>query len=379
MSRVSTLGDGRATAAMRRYYGAYARGGFALIVTEGTYTDLAYSQAYRNQPGLATAAQARAWSPIVDVVHDRGAKFIAQLMHAGALSQENTHRAGSIGPSALLPRGQKMTDYGGQGPYAMPRAMDAADIRDAIDGFARAAVRAREVGFDGVEIHAANGYLLDQFLTTYTNARSDSYGGSVENRIRLTAQVVAAVAAATGPGFAIGVRVSQTKVNDFSYRWPGAAADAAVIFAALRDAGAHYLHVAGEGSDWLEAARLPDGDTLTRVARRVSALPVLANGGLDDPASLALVLNDGHADLVALGRAALANPDWPSRLECGEPFESFDGAMLHPSASLENAERWRAARGSAAPQDRDPHAAMSSHVRGAHSLLNAGAGGGAQQ
>jgi 2,4-dienoyl-CoA reductase-like NADH-dependent reductase (Old Yellow Enzyme family) len=345
MSRVSTLGDGCATDGMRRYYERFAAGGFALIVTEGTYTDQAYSQAYRNQPGIASDAQASAWSPVVRAAHGHDAKIVLQLMHAGALSQESSHRLETIGPSAILPKGSKMSDYGGRGPYATPRAMTLDDIRNVIDGFAASARRARQVGFDGVEIHGANGYLLDQFLTTYTNVRRDAYGGDVSQRIRLMVEVVQAVVAATGPGFEVGVRVSQTKVNDFTYRWPGATSDAWLISAALRDAGASYIHVAGEGRNWLETAQLPDGNTLTRVARQASGLPVLANGGLDDPARMAFVLNEGHADLVALGRAALANPDWPTRLGRGAPFERFDEAMLQPSASLENAERWRASRG----------------------------------
>lgn len=341
MSRVSTAGDGRATEAMLRYYASFAEGGFGLVLTEGTYTDLAHSQAYGQQPGIATDAQAAAWSPVVRAVHDAGAKIVLQLMHAGAISQENPHREGTLGPSAILPNGEKMPDYGGSGPFAMPRAMTDEHIAEVVDGFTRAAVRAREVGFDGVEIHGANGYLLDQFLTTYTNARADRYGGSVANRVRLTADVVQDALRAVGPGFTVGVRLSQTKVNDAEYRWPGGAEDAEVIFGALRSAGAHYIHIAGEGGDWMETARFANGETITGVARRVTGLPVLANGGLGEPAKMAHVLTEGHADVVSIGRAALANPDWPRRLARGEPFERFDHAMIHPFASLENAERWR--------------------------------------
>ncbi|WP_394833464.1 NADH:flavin oxidoreductase [Pendulispora rubella] len=343
MSRVSTAGDGVPTDAMRRYYADFAKGGFGLILTEGTYVDLAHSQAYERQPGLATDAQVSAWRPIVADVHAAGAKIFAQLMHAGALVQGNRHRPQSVAPSAIAPKGAKMPEYGGQGPYATPRAMVDDDFRDITEDFVRAALRARDAGFDGVEVHAANGYLFDQFLTTYTNTRTDAYGGSVENRIRFTVDVVRAITKAVGPSFVVGVRLSEAKVNDKSYTWPGGAEEARTIFAAIRDAGASYLHIAAEGRDFAFSARLRDGLTLTQLARQATGLPVIANGSLHDGARAARALEDGHADILALGRAAIANPDWPSRLAQGRPFETFDPAILHPAASLENAASWRAA------------------------------------
>jgi len=352
MSRVSTAGDGLATEAMRKYYSAFAEGGFGLVISEGTYPDLAHSQAYENQPGLATAEQANAWRPVVDAVHSGGAKFFAQLMHAGALVQINRHRTESVAPSAIFPKGEKMPEYGGEGAYAVPRAMIEDDFRAIIDGFCRAAVRARDAGFDGVEIHAANGYLFDQFLTTYTNSRTDRYGGSLENRIRFTAEVLRAVVKATGSGFAVGVRLSEAKVNDKSYVWPGGGDDARIIAAALRDAGASFLHLAGEGRDFAFSANRHRGvsesarpeASLPQIVREVANVPVIANGGLHDGAHGARVLTEGHADVIALGRAAVANPDWPTRLARGASFEPFDHAILQPTASLANAALWRKTR-----------------------------------
>jgi len=344
MSRVSTAGDGVPTDAMKRYYADFARGGFGLIVTEGTYPDLAHSQAYARQPGLATEAQVNAWRSIVSEVHAAGAKIVVQLMHAGALVQGNRHSAESVAPSAITPKGEKMSEYGGEGPYATPRAMVEADFRTITEAFVRAARRARDAGFDGVEIHAANGYLFDQFLTTYTNARTDEYGGPVENRIRFTAEVLRAIVQAVGPTFVVGVRLSEAKVNDKSYTWPGGVEEARTIFTTVRDAGASYLHIAGEGRAFAFSSHLRDGLTLPQLARQVTGLPVIANGNLHDPSSAARALEDGHADILALGRAALANPDWPTRLAQGRPFEPFDHAILHPAASLENAASWRAAQ-----------------------------------
>ncbi|MDF2826502.1 MAG: NADH:flavin oxidoreductase/NADH oxidase, partial [Mycobacterium sp.] len=279
MTRVSATPGGAATAEMAAYYAAFARGGFGLVLTEGTYTDTTHSQGYLNQPGLATDAHVTAWRPVTDAVHAHGVPIIAQLMHAGALSQGNSYGTDTIAPSPVTPRGQKLEEYGGAGGWPTPKAMNADDIEATVAGFVSAAGRARQAGFDGVEVHAANGYLLDQFLTDYTNTRDDEYGGSVENRIRLTADVLHRIRAAE-PDLLLGVRLSQTKVNDFTHRWPGGAADAEIIVTALAGTGVDYLHIASEGRDFIDTARLSDGRTITGLARDVSGLPVMANGGM---------------------------------------------------------------------------------------------------
>lgn len=342
MTRISAESDGTPTAQMSEYYHEFAAGGFGLIITEGTYTDATHSQGYYNQPGLVTQRHIAGWRNVVDAVHAAGAPIVAQLMHAGAISQGNAYGYNTIGPSSITPPGQMMPDYGGVGgPWNPPREMTARDIEDVVAGFSAAAENARAAGFDGVEIHAANGYLLDQFLTDYTNQRTDEYGGPVQNRIRLTVRVLRAIREALGD-FPIGVRLSQTKVNDFTYRWPGAAADARAIFTALTDAT--YLHIASEGKDFLETARFPSGSTITELARKVSGRPVIANGGMHALPQAADVLTGGHADMLSLGRGALANPDLPRRVETGAALEPFDHAMLHPMACLDNAAAWRARR-----------------------------------
>ncbi|MEV0799461.1 NADH:flavin oxidoreductase [Kribbella sp. NPDC050281] len=344
MSRVSATPDGVPTDEMTDYYAAFAEGGFGLVITEGTYTDPAYSQGYLNQPGLTTSAQVAGWREVTRRVHAAGRPILAQLMHAGAISQGNPHRAERVGPSAVRPIGEMLSEYGGQGPWPTPRELSACEIDEVIAGFVAAAVRAHEAGFDGVEIHGANGYLLDQFLTVYTNQRTDAYGGPVANRIRLTAEVAEAIVAATPPGFVVGVRLSQTKVNDLEYRWPGGAYDAEVVFGILAAQGIDYLHIASEGRDWLETARLPGGQTITGLARKVSGLPVIANGGMHDPERADRVLTDGHADLVSIARGALANPDLPRRLADEHQLDRFDRGMLEPAATLANAKQWQTAR-----------------------------------
>ena len=222
--------------------------------------------------------------------------------------------------------------------------MATADIRTVAEQFGDAALRARAAGFDGVEVHAANGYLLDQFLTDYTNTRTDEYGGTVANRIRFATEVLAEIRHRVGRDFLLGVRLSQTKVNDFTYRWPGGATDAEAIFAALAATGVDYLHIASEGRDFIDTARLSDGRTITALARQVSGLPVMANGGMHDLRQAAEVLDGGHADLLSLGRGALANPDLPQRLSSGAPLDKFDHGMLSPMATIANATTWRANR-----------------------------------
>ncbi|MGW1741632.1 oxidoreductase [Nocardia sp. NPDC001965] len=342
MSRVSTAGDGVPTAAMAEYYARFAAGGFGLITAEGTYIDEEFSQAYPDQPAIVTARQIDAWRAVTDAVHAEGGTIALQLMHAGALLQGNRHSDRSIAPSAVLPKGAKMPSYGGAGPFALPAAADRADIRRIQGGFAAAAVRARAAGFDAVEIHGANGYLVDQFLTEYTNRREDEYGGDPAGRVRFAVEVVGAVRAAVGPEFPVGLRLSQTKVNDFGYRWAGAA-EAETIFRAVGGAGIDYLHLASEGRDWYDTAVLDTGETITRLARTVTGLPVIANGGMHIPDLARTVLEEGHADLVALGRGALANPDWPRVIAAGTRPAAFDRAMLDPEVTLAGQASWERA------------------------------------
>ena len=341
MTRCSARPDGVPTEAMADYYAEFASGGFGLVVTEGIYPDAAYSQGYLNQPGLVTAEHVEGWRTITRRVHDAGARIVAQLMHAGALSQGNPHREGTIAPSAVPPLGEMMPAYGGNGSWQLPREATREDLEEVVAGFAAAARNAAAAGFDGVEVHGANGYLLDQFVTEYTNLRTDQYGGSTANRVRLLAEVVERLVAEAPEGFAVGVRVSQTKVNDVVYRWSGGAEDVVEIAQTLSKAGASYLHVASEGRAWFDTARLPDGTTVTGLAREVSGLPVIANGGMHEPGQAARVLDEGHADFLAIGHGALANPDLPQRWAAGRALAPFDPAMLRPDVTLDSASRWR--------------------------------------
>jgi 2,4-dienoyl-CoA reductase-like NADH-dependent reductase (Old Yellow Enzyme family) len=207
--------------------------------------------------------------------------IITQLMHAGSQSQGNGHRDHTVGPSAIAPRGQQLGIYRGSGPFRTPRALSLNEIAKVRHGFVAASQRAVEAGFDGVELHGANGYLIDQFLNDYTNQRDDHYGGSVENRVRLAAEICDDVLQALGSEVTIGMRISQTKVSDSAHRWAGQSRDAETIFGVLGQTGVHYMHTTEPDAT---AAASNDGSaTLAEHAKQHSGTSVLANGGLAQP------------------------------------------------------------------------------------------------
>ncbi|MDN4501590.1 NADH:flavin oxidoreductase [Alteromonadaceae bacterium BrNp21-10] len=338
MTRVSTNGDGIPTEQMATYYRRYAEGGFGLIITEGTYTDRTFSQAYPNQPGITNDKQLEGWRNIVSATHAVGGKIILQLMHGGALSQ---HLSNTRGPSAIQPQRKMLEGYSAkQGVFPLPQAMNSAEIDELIADFTASALRAEKAGFNGVEIHAANGYLLDQFITDYTNVREDQYGGSIENRCRLSAEIITAIKSAVADDFIVGIRVSQGKVNDFDYTWPNGIDDGKIIFTSLKNAGANYIHFASEGKGFDHGCLTKNGESLPKLARELTGLPVIANGGLDNSNEAKRILKGNHADLVALGTGALANPDWPNRLKNHIPISPFNADMFALGVTVEHQFKW---------------------------------------
>jgi len=336
MTRVSATADGCATDRMAQYYAKFAEGGFSFLVTEGTYTDNVYSKGYRKQPGLVTDDHVEAWTQVTDAAHDAGGAIFAQLMHSGAQNQGIPQDADqeTIAPSAVQPDGEKNEAYGGDGPYPRPKKATKEDLETAREGFVASAMNAHEAGFDGVELHAANGYLLNEFLSDKMNQRDDEYGGAPEARVRYPAEVVEAVAAAVPDDFVVGVRVSQSMVTDYGYVWPEGEAAAAVFFEALSSAGADYIHTTERYAT--EPTFGEDGPSLAEAAVEyvVDDTVVIANGSLGTPEAARQVLDDG-ADLLTLGTSALANPDWPSRVAAGEELAEFDRTrLLEPKATV---------------------------------------------
>ncbi len=340
MSRASATDDGVPTEAMARYYAGFAKGGFGLVIAEGAYTDTRFAKAYGNQPGLCSDAHQAGWRRIVEAVHGEGGKIILQLIHAGAVSQavDVPHA-----PSAVRPMGNMLEGYGpNRGPYGTPEELSTQDISDIKAGFVQAAERAQSAGFDGVEVHCANGYLLDQFLTPETNLRESPYGGTIQNRIRLTTEIITEIRAATGEHFLTGVRLSQAKATQPDYFWHGGLDDATQIFRAVAEAGAGFVHLASEIKGYAYHSFTRDGESLTRLARDLTGLPVIANGGLHDPALARDVLRKGEADFLAIGKAAMINPDLPDRIASGRPADVFTYALFSHGVSIEGQARWQA-------------------------------------
>lgn len=338
MTRISASSEGLATEQMPSYYGSFARGGFGLIIVEGTYTDELYSQCYFDQGGLANEEQAQSWKKVVEAVHQAGAKIIIQLEHAGALSQGNRFAQQNIAPSAIQPKGEQLPFYGGHGAFPTPKEATKDDIKYIIKGFVDTALRAKSTGFDGVEIHGANGYLLDQFLTDYTNNRTDEYGGSTENRVRLLVEVSNAVREAVGPEFTVGIRISQSKVNDYTHKWAGKEKDAEIIFSQLGQAGLDYVHVTEYQA--LQPA-FSDGsvETLAGLAKKYGKITVIANGHSEDPTKASEMIVSGKADVITLGKEALANHDWVNKVKNGELLVVFNPeSVLRPDAKLKEFE-----------------------------------------
>lgn len=335
MTRTSATEDGRATDEMARYYSKFARGCYSLVITEGAYPDEAHSQGYRNQPGIANERHVEAWREVTKAVHDEDGLIIVQLMHAGALSQGNFYMDETIAPSAVKPKGEQLGLYGGEGEFRVPREMSRDDIEATIRAFGAAAARARDAGFDGIEIHGANGYLLDQFLTDYTNQRTDEYGGTTENRVRSHVEVLRQVRRVVGDDYTVGVRISQGKVNDYHHKWAGGTHDARVIFESLAAAGPDFIHIT-EYDATLPA--FDGGETLVGLAKRFGGVPVIANGQLGAPKKAEALITSGQADVITLGKSALANPDWPRRVLGGAPLEAFDFGILQPQAFIKEHE-----------------------------------------
>ena len=338
MTRISAAPDGMATDQMAEHYAAFAHGGFGLVITEGTYTDEAFSQGYKDQPGIANDAQMESWRKVVAAVHAAGAPIFMQLIHAGALIQHNDYVDHAIAPSAVEPVGEQAKHYHGVGGFPVPREITRDQMAEVAEGFGRAAARAMAAGFDGVEIHGANGYILDQFLTDYANTRTDEYGGPVENRIRFHLDVLRAVKEGVDDRIPVGIRISQTKVNDLMHEWKGGVHDAEVVFSALGGAAPSYIHIsAHKGCHEV----FDSGLSLAGLAKKFSGANVIACGKLQDPEAAEKLLADGEADLAAMAKGALADPSWPARVAGGEAPTPFDPGMIQPLATLENTARWR--------------------------------------
>jgi N-ethylmaleimide reductase len=317
MTRNRAGADGVPTDSMVTYYAQ--RAGAGLIVTEGTQPSAA-GQGYPNTPGIHTAEQAAAWRRVTDAVHARGGRIFLQLMHAGRISHPSLQPDGGlpVAPSVVRPAGQVFTTEGLQ-DFVEPRTLETEEVGQVVREFAAAArLAVEEGGFDGVEVHGANGYLLHQFLAEGTNQRTDRYGGSAENRARFLIEATTAIAEAVGAE-RVGVRVSPANsFNDIAEHETEEVY--AAVVAGLEPLGLAYLHVVEGPPTVTEKIRSNWSQTL--VVNPAFSLETTTE-------NLQALLDDGRADLVAVGRAFLANPDLVRRLELGAELNVGDQSSFY--------------------------------------------------
>lgn len=303
------------------YYAQRADAG--LIITEATQV-CPEGQGYPNTPGIHSAAQIAGWKRVTEAVHAKGGKIFLQLWHVGRISHSSLQPGGKlpVAPSAIAPAGQVYT-LQGMKPYETPRALETEELPGIVDSYAQGARNAREAGFDGVEVHGANGYLLDQFLRSVSNKRHDAYGGSIENRARLLLEVTEAVTKIWGAD-RVGVRISPTQpFNDMHDDTPQETFE--YVARQLNRFGLAYLHVL-EGTQDVPHDRLAAFD-YGRL-RAAFAGTYLANCNYDY-ARAAEALRSGHADLVAFGRLFISNPDLVKRFEIGAALTPPDSSTFY--------------------------------------------------
>ena len=307
---------------MVEYYKQRASAG--LIVTEGT-SPSPNGLGYPRIPGIFSDAQVAGWKKVTDAVHAGGGKIFLQLMHTGRIGHPNNLPAGArvLAPSAVGAAGEMYTDAEGAKPHPTPNEMTEADIKATINEYAQAAKNARAAGFDGVELHAANGYLLEQFIRPNCNRRADAYGGPIERRARFVLEVVKAVADAIGKD-RVGIRLSPYGVFNDMPPYPATEADYTYLAKELSKLGIVYVHLVDHSA--LGAPAVPQSIKDTFGTAFKSAL--ILSGGYD-AARAEADLASGKADLIAVGRPFLANPDLVERWKTGAPVNAPDPATFY--------------------------------------------------
>ncbi|MET7455884.1 alkene reductase [Streptomyces sp. NPDC005574] len=314
MTRDRSRTDGVPSDLNREYY--RQRASMALIITEGTQPS-DDGQGYLLTPGIHTEAHIAGWREVTSAVHAAGGRIVVQLMHTGRISHpDNTpHHRRPLAPSAIRPQGVMFTASGPQ-DMPTPRALATDEVAGVVDEFRRAASAAVAAGFDGVEIHGANGYLIHQFLSNNANRRADRYGGSITNRVRFAVEVASAVADEIGAD-RTGLRISPANpYNDITEH------DTHDLYPALLGAVAPlnlaYLHVI-QGRD----------EELLRRLRRQWPTALLLNRAGAPIETRVADLDTGLADVITVGTMALANPDLPDRIRTGAPLNEPDPATFY--------------------------------------------------
>jgi N-ethylmaleimide reductase len=303
------------------YYGQRATAG--LIISEATQI-CPEGQGYFDTPGIYSDAQVAGWREVTKTVHAKNGTMLCQLWHVGRISHPSMQPGGGlpVAPSAIKPKGKAFTPNDGLQEMPTPRALETSELPGIVGQYVHAAKKAREAGFDGIEIHGANGYLLDQFMRDSANHRSDAYGGSIENRARLTLEVVDALVPVWGKD-RTGIRLSPVSpANDISDSNPQALFG--YVVEQLNKRGIAYIHMI-EGSTGRE--RNLDGFDFV-AARKAFGGAYIANNGYDRDLAIKAV-DEGRADMVAFGKPYIANPDLAARLEQNAPLNKPDSKLFY--------------------------------------------------
>jgi 2,4-dienoyl-CoA reductase-like NADH-dependent reductase (Old Yellow Enzyme family) len=314
LTRNRTSGPGRApNSMMAQYYAQRASAG--LIISEATSV-MPSGVGYPHTPGIWSQEQVQGWRAVVREVHRAGGRILSQLWHVGRISDPSYHDGSApVAPSAVRPKGH-VSLLRPERPYAMPRALATEEIVGIIAGFRTAAANAAAAGFDGVELHAANGYLLDQFLQDSTNRRTDDYGGSIQNRARLLLEVTDAVVSVFGKG-RVGVHLApRSDSHDMGDSDPG------TLFAYVVE------QLSRRGVAFVCARESLAGSRLGPVLRQLFNGVYIANEGFT-AASAAQMLAAREADAVAFGKLFISNPDLPRRLREHAPLTPWDSSTFY--------------------------------------------------
>lgn len=321
MTRCRAIGS-VPNALMEAYYRNRADAG--LLISEGI-SPSANGLGYARQPGLFNTEQIEGWQRVNQGVHQAGGHIYVQLMHTGRVSHPANMQSGSkiLAPSALAAPGEMWTDTSGMQPYPVPSAMTEAEIEQTIAEYVQGAKNAREAGFDGVEIHAANGYMIDQFLNTATNQRTDNWGGSIANRIRFAVEIAKGSAAAIGAD-RVGMRISPYGV--FNGTAPDAEMDAMylALIEELNRIGLVYIHIVDHS-----AMGAPEVSPTLKAAIRANFKGRYILSGGYDLARANSDLDAGRGDLVAFGRPFISNPDLVEKLRSGAELTAADFSTFY--------------------------------------------------
>jgi N-ethylmaleimide reductase len=310
-----------------QYYAQRASAG--LIISEATQISQ-QGQGYPATPGIHSAQQVAGWQTVTKAVHDKGGRIFMQLFHVGRISHSSLQPQGGVpvAPSAIAPTGKTFTATWQQVPYEAPHALEISEIEAIVQDFKNAAQNAKDAGFDGVEIHGANGYLIDQFLQDGPNKRDDIYGGSIENRTRFLLEVVDAAITVWGKN-RVGVRLSPYGTfNDMSDSNPVALFT--YVLQQLDNRGVAYVHMiepraTSAGGNDAVANDAPSTSQLFKGAFK----GVFISAGGYDAHNAAQSVETGTVDAIAFGRAFIANPDLPERIKTGAPLNKYDRATFY--------------------------------------------------